>query len=78
MLEDIIGVEIPLYPQITEDEIALRIEQEEAAYLGRKAFLKGQISPDEYFDILEMCEVNMDDFLINLEGNLTESGLLVV
>ncbi|WP_017656229.1 hypothetical protein [Fortiea contorta] len=70
MIESVIGVEIPLYPQMTEDEIALRLEQEEAAHLGLMAFLKGQITFEEYLDILEMCEVDMDDYVPNLESNL--------
>lgn len=78
MISELIGVEIPLYPHLSEDEIALRLEQEEAAYLGKMAFLRGQITLEEYFDILEMCEVDMDSFLVNLENNLSEAGLLIV
>lgn len=78
MLTEIIGVEIPLFPQMTEDEIQLRLEQEEAAYLGKIAYLTGQITLEEYLDILEMCEVNMDGYLLNLEENLSEVGLIIL
>ncbi len=74
MLGEIIGIEIPLFPQITDEEIKLRIEQEEAAYLGKIAFIKGKISLEEYLDILEMCEVDIDDFLLTLENNLVIVG----
>jgi hypothetical protein len=76
MIAGIIGVEIPLYPQMTEDEIKLRLEQEEAAHLGQVAFCKGLITLEEYMDILEMCEVDMDDFVSNLESNLIVIGVL--
>ncbi|MBD2516860.1 hypothetical protein H6G93_17915 [Nostoc sp. FACHB-973] len=78
MIEGIIGVEIPLYPQMTEDEITLRLEQEEAAQLGLTCFLKGQITLEEYMDILEMCEVDMDAYCLNLEQNLSDVGLIIV
>ncbi|MDZ8090239.1 MAG: hypothetical protein RMY16_32515 [Nostoc sp. DedQUE12b] len=78
MIEGIIGVEIPLYPQMTEDEIALRVEQEEAAQLAMTCFCNGSITLEEYMDILEMCEVDMDSYCLNLEQNLNATGLIVV
>lgn len=78
MIEGIIGVEIPLYPQMTEDEIKLRLEQEEAAQLAMKCFCDGSITLEEYMDVLEMCEVNMDSYCLNLEQNLNATGLIVV
>ncbi|MCC5620196.1 hypothetical protein [Nostoc sp. CHAB 5715] len=78
MIEKVIGVEIPLYPQMTEDEIALRLEQEEAAHLGLTCFCNGQITIEEYMDILEMCEVEMDVYCLNLEQNLSAAGLINV
>jgi hypothetical protein len=76
MIEGVIGVEIPLYPQMTEDEIVLRIEQEEAAHLGLTCFCNGQITLEEYMDILEMCEVEMDGYISNIESNLIVIGAL--
>lgn len=67
---DLIGVEIQLHPYMSSDEIQLRIEQEEAAYLGKIAFINGRITIDEYIDILEMCEVDIDDFFIAVEQNI--------
>lgn len=78
MLNQLLGVEIPLYSEISEDEIQLRCDQEEAAYLGKMDYLKGQITLEDYFDILELCEVDMDGFLLNLEENLTEAGLIIL
>jgi hypothetical protein len=78
MIEGVIGVEIPLYPQMTEDEIALRLEQEETAQLAMTCFCNGSITPEEYMDILEMCEVDMDSYCINLEQNLNATGLIIV
>ena len=76
MIEGIIGVEIPLYPQMTEDEIKLRLEQEEAAHLGLTCFSKGHINLEEYMDILEMCEVDMDAYFSNVESNLIVIGAI--
>jgi hypothetical protein len=78
MIEKVIGVEIPLYPQMTEDEIKLRLEQEEAAQLAMTCFCNGSITPEEYMDILEMCEVDMDSYCLNLEQNLNATGLIIV
>lgn len=77
MIEKIIGVEIPLYPQMTEDEIVLKLEQEEAAQLAMTCFCRS-ITPEEYMDILEMCEVDMDSYFLNLEQNLKATGLIIV
>ena len=67
---DLIGVEIQLHSCMPSDEIQLRIEQEEAACLGKIAFINGRITIDDYIDILEMCEVDIDDYFIAVEQNI--------
>jgi len=74
LLGQIIGVEIPLFPELEDDEISRRIEQEEAATLAMDCFLKGKISVSDYLDILELCEVEMDAYCQNLESNLIIVG----
>jgi hypothetical protein len=74
MIRSLIGVEIPLFPEICDQEIEKRIEQEEAANLALTCFVAGKISLSDYLDILEMCEVEMDDFISNAENNLIILG----
>jgi hypothetical protein len=78
MLGQVIGVEIPLFPEMETDEMQLRLDQEEAACLGKIAYLKNKITFEEYLDILKMCEVDIDGYLLNLEGNLSEIGLIIL
>lgn len=75
MIEQLIGVEIPLFPELEDDEIAKRIEQEEAANLAMNCFLNGKISFQDYLDILELCEVEMDSYCDNLDSNLIMLGV---
>ncbi|MBD2388445.1 hypothetical protein [Cylindrospermum sp. FACHB-282] len=75
-VDDLIKIEIPLFSEMTDDEVKLRIEQEEIAYLARQAFLKGSIPLEDYFDVLEAVEVDMDDYVTTLESGLVVVGVL--
>lgn len=75
MLQNLIGVEIPLFPELEGSEIEKRIEQEEAASLAMDCFIHGKISLEDYLDILELCEVDMDAYSENINSNLIILGL---
>jgi hypothetical protein len=75
MIQNLIGVEIPLFSELEDSEIEKRIEQEEAASLGMDCFIQGKISFEDYLDILELCEVDMDAYSENVNSNLIILGM---
>lgn len=63
-----VGIFIPTRP-LSQDEINHLILKEEVANLGLKRFLKGQISFNDYLDVLEVCNVDVDDYLQTVDEN---------
>ncbi|MEH2244596.1 hypothetical protein [Nostoc sp.] len=53
------------------------IEQLECAELAQQRFIEGVISFEDYLDILELCEVDIDDYLITVEDNLAVNEIVV-
>ncbi|MCC5640539.1 hypothetical protein LC593_32865 [Nostoc sp. CHAB 5844] len=76
MLDILLETEIQVNHQISFDEANDLVRKLEVANLARDKFLAGQISLSDYCDILEMCDVNLDDYLISVESNLNNFGLI--
>lgn len=74
MIEDLLTVEIYLGTP-TQDEIEYLVKAEEACRLALDKFLAQQISLQDYFDILQLAGVNIDDYLLTLENNLIAVGI---
>lgn len=75
MLDSLLTIEIYLPHQITEDEASYLIKQAECTELALSKFVAGDISFQDYIDILELCDVNIDDYLLIVEDNLEVVGL---
>ncbi|AFZ24775.1 hypothetical protein Cylst_2569 [Cylindrospermum stagnale PCC 7417] len=75
-IDNLLRIEIPLFGEMSDDEIQLRIDQEEIAYLARQAFCKGAISFQEYLDVLETVDVEMDNYVTALENDLVIIGVM--
>lgn len=68
-------------------EISLgRLDAGEADYLIQKLsvanlalshFMAGKISFADYLDILETCGIGIDNYLIQVEENLNQGGIVV-
>lgn len=76
MLENLLGVEIITHNP-SPQEIDVLVKQEEAAKLGLDKFLAQKITFEEYLEVLELAGLNIDDYLLNLENNLNEVGIIV-
>ncbi|WP_017314923.1 hypothetical protein [Mastigocladopsis repens] len=61
---------------LTLSDCARLIQKQEVANLALEKFILGQISFQDYIDILETCEMNIDDYLITVEQNLITCGML--
>ena len=76
MLDQYLSTQIITPHAICGDEAAYLIKQLETAQLALKRFMEGVINFADYCDILQLCDVNVDDFLINVEQNLAVDGLI--
>lgn len=76
MFEQYLSTQIIAPHVICEDEAAYLIKQLETAQLALTRFVEGVIDFADYCDILQLCGVNVDDFLIGVEQNLTTDGLI--
>ncbi len=77
MLDDILGLSIITTEKMSESESSKLIEKLECAELAKTRFIKGEISFEDYLDILELCEVDIDNYLITVEDNLAVDGIIL-
>ena len=71
-----LGLQIIVAPSLEEEEIKILIKQMECAELAQTKFITGELSLSDYCDILQLCEINVDDYLITVEDNLSSLGVL--
>jgi hypothetical protein len=76
MLKQILATQILTPNAVCINEAAYLIKQYDTAQLALQRFIEGVIDFADYCDILQLCEVNVDDFLINVEQNLEVDGLI--
>jgi hypothetical protein len=76
MLQEILNLQIVVSPGIEKAESVHLIKQLECAELALNAFVKGFLSLSDYCDILQLCEVNVDDYLLQVEDNLSLVGII--
>ncbi|MFN6485439.1 MULTISPECIES: hypothetical protein [unclassified Nostoc] len=75
MIQQFLETQIVTTEGMSHDQALHLIKQMECADLALARFLKGEISFSDYCDILELCEVNIDSYLINVEENLATVGI---
>ncbi|MEH1895627.1 MAG: hypothetical protein V7K94_10075 [Nostoc sp.] len=75
MLDGILGLSIVTTERMSEIESSKLIEQLECAELAKQHFIEGAISFEDYLDILNLCEVDIDNYLITVEDNLAVAGI---
>ena len=70
MLEEAIrvGIFVPTR-KLSSDEIDYLVKQEKVASLALQRLLDGQITWSDYLDLLEACNVDIDDYLDDVEHN---------
>lgn len=76
MLDEILGLEIFVTPNLDNAETQYLIKKLECAELAQAKFIKGELTLADYCDILQLCDVNVDQYLIQVEDNLYEIGVI--
>lgn len=66
-----IGISSDGIPDHNHSDIAGLVELYDLANQARNAFLSGQISFDDYIMLLEIADIEIDDYLQTVEQNLT-------
>lgn len=74
MIEAILQPEIILMRPVCNEESIYLIKQLEVAQLATNKFTKGEISFSDFLELMELAEVNIDDYLLTIENNLLEVG----
>jgi hypothetical protein len=77
MLEQILTTEIYLPYQICEEEAYSLAERFEACQLAREQFMAGTLDFEAYLEILDMADIDVDEYLGIVEENLLEFGVRV-
>lgn len=62
--------------EMTIQELERVMENYKVAEQARDSFLAGEISLDEYMQLLEMANMNIDGYLATLEFNLNQFRFL--
>jgi hypothetical protein len=76
MLNEILELQIITTPGMSIEECQHLIQKLECANLAKESLIEGNLSLEDYCDILGLCEVNVDEYLINIEDNLTVAGMI--
>lgn len=74
MIEQVLSTEIVIVDRICEEEARHLQKQLETSELALQKFLSNQITFTDYLEILELCGVNIDNYLVNIENSLLEAG----
>ena len=69
MLEGLLRVGVSISTGISKDELNQLIKKEATAYLALKRFLAMEISLSDYLEILELCHVDIDNYLQTVDDN---------
>ena len=70
-MKSLLSTQIVIVGKISEEEARHLEKQLQASELALQQFLSNQINFADYLDILELCGVNIDDYLINIEKNIS-------
>ncbi|MGB3641147.1 MAG: hypothetical protein WBA39_26740 [Rivularia sp. (in: cyanobacteria)] len=76
MIDEITGLQLITTPHVCREELNYLIQQMECAELARIAFIGGELSLSDYCDILQLCNINVDQYLLIVEENLTTAKVL--
>jgi hypothetical protein len=76
MINEVLNLQIITTPGMTIEESEHLIKQLECAELAKTAFIRGELSLEDYCDILQLCGVNVDEYLFQIESNLHLAGIL--
>lgn len=75
--KDILDLAIPtrVAKEFNQSDFDKLFQSYNLAKLARDDFLAGELTWEEYLNLLELHQINIDSYLSNLELNLHELGL---
>lgn len=76
MINQVLNLQIITAEGMSLQESDHLIKQLECAELAKDAFIRGELSLEDYCDILQLCGVNVDEYLTQIETNLNAVGIL--
>ena len=79
VLNDLLNVEIVLgqdSQDMNSTDLDSLVSLHSLMEIARNDFLKGSITFEEYLELLDMAGMNIDDYCLNLENNLTAIRIL--
>jgi hypothetical protein len=75
MIQNLLSTEIVIVEKISDEEARQLEKQLELSELALKRFLKSEINFSDYLEIMKMCQINIDDYLIVVQNNLSAIGI---
>ena len=69
MLKGLLQVGVSICAKVSTEELNQLVKQEQIASLALKRFLAMEISLSDYLEILDLCSVDIDDYLQTVDDN---------
>jgi hypothetical protein len=75
MIQNLLSTEILIVGKISDEEAKHLEKQLQASELALQKFLSSEISFSDYLEIMELCGVNIDEYMLQVENNLSIVGI---
>lgn len=75
MIRNLLSTEILIVEKISNEEARQLEKKLELSELALQKFLSSQINLSDYLETLEMCQIDIDDYLLTVENNLSLVGI---
>lgn len=77
MLSEILEPQISLFQPICREEADDLCKQLEVAQLATDRFIKGEVSYSDFLELMELAGVDIDNYALTVESNLSEIGVTI-
>jgi len=75
VIRNLLSTEILIVEKISNEEARQLEKKLELSELALQKFLSSQINLSDYLETLEMCQIDIDDYLLTIENNLSLVGI---
>jgi len=75
VIRNLLSTEILIVEKISNEEARQLEKKLELSELALQKFLSSQINLSDYLETLEMCQIDIDDYLLTVENNLSLVGI---
>ncbi|MEH1810885.1 MAG: hypothetical protein V7K26_00090 [Nostoc sp.] len=73
-MQRLLSTQIVIVGKISNEEARHLEDKLQVSELALQRFIANQISFADYLDIMELCDIDIDDYLINVERNISTLG----